>query len=238
MSDAAPPPELDLTDAKVLYENRFDDAAKWAVEREREWTMEGPGLGEILAEPGGGLRLRSARFTIERAPDGHWTYWLRRDFPKDLAVAWDFRFSDRGPKGLAIVFVCASGRGGGKDIFDDKTAPRDGTFSQYTNGDVDSYHVSYISIGRGKANVRKNSGFHLVASGPDLVTEAGADRWHKLLLARKDNRLWLTVNGKTCVDWTDDGSAGGPPHGGGKLGFRQQNNLYYGDYRNLKVYGL
>ena len=183
------PPELDLAKAMLLYENRFDDPAKWAVERGREWTMEGPGLGEILTEPGGGLRLRSAHFTIERAPDGHWTYWLRREFPADLAVTWDFRFSDRGPEGLAIVFVCARGRNDGKngkngrDIFDEAIAKRDGTFAQYTNGDIDSYHVSYISIGRGKANVRKNSGFHLVASGPDLVTEAGADTWHKILLA-------------------------------------------------------
>jgi hypothetical protein len=32
------------------------------------------------------------------------------------------------------------------------------------------------------------------------------------------------VNGNICVDWTDDGPERcGPPHGGGKIGFRQMN---------------
>jgi hypothetical protein len=35
------------------------------------------------------------------------------------------------------------------------------------------YHTSYFADSRGSVNLRKNAGFHLVASGDDLVAKGG-----------------------------------------------------------------
>jgi hypothetical protein len=133
---------------------------------------------------------------------------------------------------LAIVFFCARGRTG-EDIFDPRLAPRDGTFAHYHSGDLNCYHISYFAGARGTANLRKNHGFHLIQEKPDLVAV-----WRHLQLVRVGPRIRLSVDGQPCIDWVDDGTIGGPSLGGGKLGFRQMNHLLWGEYANLRVYGL
>ena len=44
----------------------------------------------------------------------------------------------------------------------------------------------------------------------------------------------FAVNDLPLYEWTDDGAAGGPPHGGGYIGFRQMAPLI-ADYANLTV---
>jgi len=227
------------TGCEVLYENTFS-APKEQREAEaaKDWVMEGGGIAEWAD---GRLRLRAKHYTPKRSSieTDHFVYWLKRDFPADIAVEWDFRFPDWGesPNGLAIIFVCARGAKG-EDLFDPKLAKRDGVFARYHSGDIASYHISYFAGKRGKANVRKNSGFHLVVSGDDLVAAGGPEKWHRLALTRFNGALELRVDGKPCLQWTDDGKAYGPVHGGGKIGLRQQNDLLWGDYTNLRVYGL
>ena len=223
--------------ATLIYRNDFSNAGDNAAkELAADWAMEGKG---IAACQGGALRLRSTIFTVPRDKDGHFNFWLKRDLPADLAIEWGFRFPPEGEEGLAIIFWGAKGRHG-EDIFDPALPPRRGeVMEDYHSGAIDAYHLSFIARGRKSANLRKNYGFHLAASAPDLVTPAGANRWHKLRLSQYKRRIHFTVNGSTCIDWQDDGQTFGPViNTGGKMSFRQQNNLFYGEYRNLSIYAL
>ena len=225
--------------AELLYENTFSAAPEQRrAEADKDWVMEGGGTAEWAD---GRLVLRPKRYTASRSrvETDHFVYWLKRDFPAGVAVEWDFRYPapDGVPNGLAILFICARGVGG-EDLFDPKLAKRKGVFRRYHSGDINSYHLSYFAGRRGTVNVRKNRGFRQVASGPDLVAKGGADKWHHLRLVRFKGLLQLTVDEQPCIRWTDDGTVGGPPHGGGKIGLRQQNNLRRGEYANLRVYGL
>lgn len=222
--------------AVLIYSNRLAGAD--AAIAGREWRMEGGGRPEWRADA---LRLVPSHYT-ERASDvgsHHQVFWLDRDLPADLAVEWDFRApaTNDCPNGLAIVFFCARGRKG-EDIFDPGLAPRDGTFRNYHSGELDCYHISYFAGGRGTANLRKNFGFHLIQERPDLVAAAPRETWRHLQLIRFGARIQLRVDGHPCIDWVDDGSTGGPRLAGGKLGFRQMNDLRWGDYANLRIYRL
>ena len=221
--------------SKLLYENRFSGSeAERKAEAARDWVMEGGGVAEWKE---GFLRMIPKRFTKRRSrvETDHFVYWLKRDFPAAFAIEWDFRVPDLG--GLAIIFICAEGING-EDIFDPKLQKREGVFGRYFAGDINCYHISYYAGGRGRANVRRNPGFYLVMAGDDLVVSGGAEKWHRLRLTRFGGMLELSVNGKRCLTWFDDGKSYGPVHGGGKIGLRQQNDLRWGDYTNLRVYDL
>lgn len=205
---------------------------------DKDWVMEGGGVAEWDE---GKLRLSSKHFTESRSniETDHFVYWLKRDFPADFAVEWDFRFPDlkSSPNGLAILFFCTKGAKG-QDLFDPSLAKRDGIFERYYDGDISCYHISYFAGKRGQTNVRKNPGLHLVAFGKDLVAQGGSERWHHLVLAHYGTKIELSVDGQVCISWSDDGKTGGPSLSGGKIGLRQQNDLRWGEYRNLRVYGL
>ncbi len=55
-----------------------------------------------------------------------------------------------------------------------------------------------------------------------LTVDRGSRR---LVLTRYSAKIELSVDGETCISWTDDGKTGGPALGGGKIGLRQQNDL-------------
>jgi hypothetical protein len=42
------------------------------------------------------------------------------------------------------------------------------------------------------------------------------------------------INDLDVLSWTDDGSVGGPPYGGGRIGFRQMAPLV-ARYRDIRV---
>jgi hypothetical protein len=206
---------------------------------DRDWIMEGGGVAEWNA---GTLRLYSKHFTETRSKieTDHFVYWLNRDFPTNFAVEWDFRFPDlkSSPNGLAILFFCAKGAKG-QDLFGPSLAKRDGIFERYYDGDISCYHISYFAGKRGQTNVRKNPGLHLVAFGKDLVAQGGGEKWHHLVLTHYGTKTELLVDGEVCISWNDDGKTGGPALvGGGKIGLRQQNDLRWGEYRNLRAYEL
>ena len=111
---------------------------------------------------------------------------------------------------------------------------------------MNSYHVSYLSAGprnssipgaRRTANVRKNSGFWLVASGDDQIQGHGYGRVpHRVRLLKVKNHLQVEVNGKLSVSFTDDGKTYGPVWGDGYIGLRQMNHILSATYQNLRVY--
>lgn len=221
----------------LIYENLFDkNQENWVVEMNENWSMEGKG---IAACGGGYLTLRSQIFTIPRNKDGHFNFWLNQDFPENVAFEWEFSYPEPGDQGLAIMMWAARGRNG-EDIFDTRLPPRRGEImSDMHSGAINCYHTSYIARGRKEANLRKNYGFHLMTSGPDLSSEINPNEWHIVRLEQYQNLITLLFDNKESYRYFDDGTVGGPPiNTGGKFGFRQQNNLYQGNYRNFRVYRL
>ncbi len=221
----------------LIYENAFDkDQAGWDAEFAEDWSLEGKGI----CESGDGcLSLRSTMFTVPRDPDGHFNLWLKREFPANVAFEVDFRYTEPGEEGLAILMWQAQGREG-QSIFDPSLPERLGEKMEHMHsGAINCYHTSFIARGRHTANLRKNYGFHLLANGPDISQDVAPETWSRIRLQQYNGVITLSFDGNICYEHTDDGSAGGPPHEtGGAFGFRQQNNLHRGDYRNFKVYSL
>lgn len=215
---------------KLLYENALADAADI-----RDWKLEGAG---IVTFGEGWMTMKSER---PAGPDGHFVLWCPKEFPEDFQAEWDFEILEQ--HGLCIVFFAARGHGG-KDIFDGTLKPRNGTFSQYTKGDIDCYHISYFANTPGSArpvaNLRKNSGFYLVSNGPVGVsptTGIGEGKTHHAVLRKEGPHIRMSVDGRTIMDFTDDGKRAGPVLGGGEIGLRQMQ-WTVGRYRNFRVYGL
>jgi len=168
---------------------------------------------------------------------GHFVYWLDKRLPENFVAEWDVQILSE--HGLNIVFFNASGPGG-RSIFATEVKKRNGDFKQYHSGDVDSYHISYYadtpnSPGRATSNLRKNSGFYLVANGPPGI-DPESDQKHRITLFKKDGLIRLAVDGELAIDWRDDGVAYGPVHEGGWFGLRQMK-WTEARYSNLKIYG-
>ncbi len=220
----------DVDFAHPVYATQFDDPAE--IEH---WRLEGGFRKRI---EGGRLVLENGPPPGEAGPEAkHLVCWLNRETPADFLLEFTYRPEDR-RRGLAIAFVNARGRGG-EGIFDSSLAPRDGTFSQYTNGDVDSYHVSYWAGGRGTANLRKNAGFYLAAIGEDYVTRGPADAFQTVRIYKHGGRVRLTVDDLLALAFDDDGRTYGPVHAhSGWIGLRQMAHTRSAEYGHLKVFPL
>ncbi len=211
----------------LLYARTLD-----APDDTRGWVLEGPAVVEYRE---GWMQMKSQR---PDGPDGHLVHWCPEEFPERFWAEWDFELL--GEQGLCIVFFAARGLGG-RDVFDPTLAPRNGIFRQYHSGDINCYHISYFANTPGSArrvaNLRKNSGFYLVANGPVGVTAARAGEVHHAVLVKDGALIRLAVDGRTIIDYTDDGTRAGPVWAGGKIGLRQMQ-WTVGRYRNFRVYGL
>ncbi len=210
-----------------IYVRRLAEPADVA-----DWVLEGP--GEIRFRDGW-MELKSQR---PDGPNGHLVFWPRGDFPDRMLV--EFEFEVLSEHGLNILFFGARGHGG-RDIFDPILKARDGTFIDYTHGDIDSYHISYFANApaepRAVANLRKNSGFFLLANGPVALPAGGTGRSHRAALLKEGARLRMAVDGEIIIDFTDDGARAGPVWGAGRIGFRQMQWSAC-RYRNLRVSAL
>lgn len=198
----------------------------------RDWRLEGPG---DVAFRDGWMEMKSQR---PDGPQGHVVHWCPQDFPGRFMAEWDFELL--GEKGLCILFFAATGHGG-RDLFDGSLKPRNGVFEQYTNGDIDCYHISYFANTpnepRRVANLRKNSGFFLIANGPVGVPLARLGEPHRALLIKDGAQIQMAVDGRRIIDYIDDGQRAGAVHAGGKIGFRQMQ-WTSARYRNFRVFGL
>jgi hypothetical protein len=216
----------DVDRKNPLYVTEFDDPAELA-----QWKLEG-GYEALIED--GRLILRN------KPPDGqgkHLVFWLAKELPADFLLEFEFNAKDR-HQGLAIVFINARGVKG-ESIFDPSLAPRDGTFSQYTSGDVNSYHISYWAGGRGSANVRKNSGFYLTAIGQDLVWTGEKGRPQTISIYKRGGDIRLMVDDIEAVRYQDDGQRRGPVHThSGWIGLRQMAHADWCEYERLAVYPL
>jgi len=216
--------DVELCRGEVLYQSSLasrDDIAGW--------VMEGPGE---LAFEHGWMRMKSER---PDGPNGHVVHWCGEDFPADCLLEWEIQpVSDFG---LCIVFISGTGRNG-EDIFDPTLEKRVGDFVQYTNGDINCYHMSYyantpFNPGRITCNMRKNHGFYLVDNGPAGIRPGSKDV-HKVAVLKRGPLVELGVDGRRIIRFHDDGRTYGPVLRGGKIGLRQMQWME-ARYRNFRV---
>lgn len=193
---------------------------------------------------------------------GHLVLWNKQVvLPESYLISYNFE--PKTPIGLGILFFSAEGIAE-QDIFSTELNKRTGIFSQYTKGDINSYHISYwannAAVGkRASCNLRKNPGFYNLASGVDpsvakldysqqeMVLEK-----HRIELIKLKNRIVFFVNGIQVFDYVDQGindilDAQGHPtgktidtglyHQGGRFGFRQMLSLA-AQYSDLKIFSL
>ncbi|MDO3386675.1 DUF1961 family protein [Gilvimarinus sp. SDUM040013] len=228
----AAPNQTSVTDTRpepgqLLY--RADFASRESVS---DWVMEGP--GEVSFEQGWMEML---------SPDeqGHHVFWCPQDFPDHFIAQWDAQNLDL-EAGLVIVFFAATGVDG-QDIFSPKLPPRDGAFTQYTQGEITSYHISYYANaahnpGRGYANLRKNNTFSLLQTG-EVGIPTQSTRPHEVTLIKEGARIRLYVDDRKVIDYTDDTPVVGDVDTGraldtGKIGFRQMKWTHF-RYQNFRV---
>lgn len=220
------PAPADSERGELLYHRALGDPVDM-----RDWVMEGPAT---IEHRGGWMQLQSER---PDGPEGHLVYWCPVEFPESFRAEWEFELI--GENGLCIVFFAARGHGG-RELFDPALAPRNGIFRQYTHGDIDSYHISYFAhtplSPRRVTNLRKNNGATLIANGPVGVTAAGEGP-HRAILIKDGNHIRMAVDGRTIIDYTDDGERAGPVWAGGKIGLRQMQ-WTVARYRDFRVYAL
>ncbi len=81
--------------------------------------------------------------------------------PSDFVAQWEMQNLHL-EAGLCIVFFAATGLDG-EDVMDSSLPARDGTFSQYNNGALKNYHISYYAHNpklpaRPVARLRRNPG--------------------------------------------------------------------------------
>lgn len=220
----------DADRAHPVYTTGFESAGVL-----EDWLLEG---GKRMALENGCLVLESEPGSSKpRTMDNHLVCWLKKEMPADFLLEFKVRPRNR-QEGLNIVFFNARGLRG-EDIFSPSLKPRSGTFAQYHSGDLNNYHVSYWAGDRGSANVRKNRGFALVATGPDLVARAPAGAWQSVSLYKRGNQIRLAVDGVISVAFDDNGKTYGPvwTHPGW-IGLRQMAHTLRCEYDDLSVYPL
>lgn len=215
---------------KLLYQASFDEPGSVS-----DWVMEGPGE---IAFGQGWMKMHSPN------EEGHHVFWCPEDFPDSFIARWDAQNLDD-EAGLVIIFFAALGVDG-QDIFSPELPERDGTFTQYTEGEIKSYHISYYANaahnpGRGHANLRKNNTFSLLQKG-EVGIPTDSMQEHEITLVKEGDRIRLYVDRRKVIDYTDntpvvDGIDTGKALGGGKIGFRQMKWTHF-RYKNFRVYDL
>lgn len=221
-----PPFDPDAFRDRLLYHNSMESEGLL-----NSWILEGPGIMEAVD---GWLSLRSLR---PDGPAGHVVLWCPESFPESFLAEWEFVLED--PIGLTIVFFAARGDND-RDLFDPSLQPRDGDFQQYIRGDVDSYHISYYARmpfePRSMANLRKNSGFHLLANGP-IEIRSDDRKIYRAALLKEGGHIRMSVDGYTIIDYLDHGDRFGPVHEAGQIGLRQMQ-WTRALYRNFRVHSI
>jgi hypothetical protein len=218
-------------DSTPTYTNDFTGADAIAG-----WHMEGGGTATC---DDGWLWLRPQPASEDSADGaGDFVFWCDADVPDDFLLTFEAQILSE--HGLCITFFCAAGNFG-EDVLDPSLAPRNGGFGQYTNGDIDCYHVSWHANtprvpGRGTSNLRKNAGFFLVDQGPPGVP-AGSEQVHQVAICKRGQTIEVGVDGRRLIRWSDDAEYYGPVLGAGRIGFRQMR-WTHARYRALRVCAL
>ncbi len=214
----------------LLYENSLSNSSQV-----KNFVMEG--LGAVTFTKGR-MRMESL-LDPEEGQKANIVFWCDKDFPDNIEISWDF-YPIKEP-GLCMLFFAAKGRNN-EDIFSPNLSKRDGQYSQYNRGDINTLHVSYF---RRKAiserafnvcNLRKSYGFHLVAQGADPIPCVNDARPpYRIQVIKYGPEVLFSINDLELFHWIDDGISYGEVLRDGKIGFRQMAPLI-AEYANLTVY--
>lgn len=219
---------LDVDWGNPLYETSFDSNKSL-----QDWKLEG---GKAMKVVDGRLVLESEA-EGPHALENHLVCWLKKEMPANFLLEFKVCPQDR-KNGLNILFFNARGLHG-ESIFSPSLKPRSGDFAQYHSGDLNNYHISYWAGDRGTANIRKNSGFHLVATGKDLIAEAPQGLFQTVRIYKQGGKVRLIVDDVVSAAFDDDGKRFGPVWAhSGWIGLRQMGRTVSCQYDNLKVYPI
>jgi hypothetical protein len=214
----------EFSKGKLLYSNALSNS-----ELVKDWILEGPAKVEFKDN---WMHLYSPK------EEGHHVFWCPIDFPGNFIAEWEAQNQEI-DAGLCIVFFSAKGLKG-ESIFDSSMPKRTlGTFTDYTKGAMNDYHISYYANGRDNpnretANLRKNKGFNLVQTG-EFGIPVQSTAIHKMKLIKQEGKILLFIDDRKVIDWTDDGIKYGKILEDGKIGFRQMQWTHFA-YRNFKVW--
>jgi hypothetical protein len=215
----------DVDRQRPAYQTNFDEPSVL-----KDWRLEG----------GKGVSIASGKLVLEShpgQPENHLVCWLTKEMPAEFLLEFTVRPRDR-KDGLNIVFFSTRGVKG-ENIFDSSLQSRTGIFRQYHSSDLNGYHISYWAGERGTANVRKNAGFKLVATGPDRVVQGPAEAFQTIRVYKRGGTIRLTVDDIISVAFDDDGKTHGPVwNHSGWIGLRQMGHTVRCEYDSLAVYPL
>ncbi|MBC8356383.1 MAG: DUF1961 family protein [Planctomycetes bacterium] len=214
---------LDVDFRHSVYEATFDHPDEL-----KDWKLEGGDVARVTDD--GNLLLKSEK---------HQVFWLTKQIPADFLLEFTVRPHDR-KQGLNIVFFNTTGLNG-EDIFKSPIKPRDGSFKQYWDGDLKSYHVSYwegaganAGTRGGRANLRKNKGKVLIASGNDLITSGETGTFQTVRIYKRGGVIRVMVDDVVAVAYDDARPLGQL----GWIGFRQMGHTLSCRYGHVKVWPL
>ena len=222
-----PVPKIPISYNKknLFYENKFANSSDI-----NGWLLEGE--AEVLIKDSW-LEMYS--------PDqkAHHVFWCPKELPSDFMAEWELQ-NINPDAGLCIVFFAAKGVDG-KDVMHPSLIKRNGVFRQYTQSDLNNYHISYYANNPKKPNrpfahIRKNKGFVTVQYGEQGIP-ASSTFVHKVNLVKKENHITMTIDGREIINWKDDGNKYGPILQEGKFAFRQMQWSHF-RYRNFKVWNI
>ena len=222
-----PVPKIPISYNKInlFYENKFSNSSDI-----NGWLLEGE--AEVLIKDSW-LEMYS--------PDqkAHHVFWCPKELPSNFMAEWELQNLNP-DAGLCIVFFAAKGVDG-KDVMHPSLKKRTGVFRQYTQSDLNNYHISYYANNPKKPNrpfahIRKNKGFVTVQYGEQGIP-ASSTFVHKVNLVKKENHITMTIDGREIINWKDDGNKYGPVLQEGKFAFRQMQWSHF-RYRNFKVWNI
>ena len=145
-----PVPKIPISYNKInlFYENKFSNSSDI-----KDWLLEGE--AEVLIKDSW-LEMYS--------PDqkAHHVFWCPKELPSNFMAEWELQNLNP-DAGLCIVFFAAKGVNG-KDVMHPSLKKRTGVFREYTQSDLNHYHISYYANNPKKPNrpfahIRKNKGY-------------------------------------------------------------------------------
>ncbi|MFT6210530.1 MAG: hypothetical protein ACJATE_001151 [Bacteroidia bacterium] len=217
--------EAQSTKGELIYSNSL--SSEIAL---KDWVMEGAGETQFSE---GWMTMFS------EDEKSHHVYWCPSELRASFIAEWEVR-NLHTDAGLCIVFFAAKGSEE-EDVMSDYLKSRNGIFKQYTKGDINNYHISYYANtptqkDRPHAHLRKNKGFDKVQTGEPGIAYDSKET-HRVKLIKDNGHIQMFVDGRSIIDWTDNGSEYGPILGAGKLAFRQMKWTRF-QYRDLNVWEL
>ena len=225
LKNPVPKTPISYNKKNLFYENKFSKSSDINY-----WLLEGE--AEVLIKDSW-LEMYS--------PDqkAHHVFWCPKELPSNFMAEWELQNLNP-DAGLCIVFFAAKGVDG-KDVMHPSLKKRTGVFRQYTQSDLNNYHISYYANNPKKPNrpfahIRKNKGFVTVQYGEQGIP-ASSTFVHKVNLVKKENQITMTIDGREIINWKDDENKYGLLLQEGKFAFRQMQWSHF-RYRNFKVWNI